>query len=95
MFVVAFSTAQESVPAGRLEDISSRVTRAMVLRASLDAYEGIRLPSSPSLVLPARGADSLIQLRRSIQPDLVLLPSGSDASDHQVLYMEATRLADT
>jgi LmbE family N-acetylglucosaminyl deacetylase len=36
--------------------------------------------------------DSLIQLRRSIQPDLVLLPSGSDVhQDHQVLYMEGTR----
>jgi LmbE family N-acetylglucosaminyl deacetylase len=94
VFVAAFSTAQDSVPPGwPLNILQQEFTKAMALlgipptHITVFDYPVRRLSYYRQEVL-----DNLIQLRRDTQPDLVLLPSGSDVhQDHQVLHMEGTR----
>jgi N-acetylglucosamine malate deacetylase 1 len=94
VYVAAFSTAEESVPEGALRD-----TLKLEFYA---AMEDIGVPSRHLYVYkyPVRKLsyfrqevlEDLVELRRELQPDLVLLPSGNDVhQDHQVLHAEGLR----
>jgi LmbE family N-acetylglucosaminyl deacetylase len=92
--VVAFSTAEASLPAG------SKPGR---LKAEfLDAMSSYGIPGEQLFVhdFPVRRLsshrqevlDELVKLRRIIKPDAVLLPSGADVhQDHQVVHAEGLR----
>jgi N-acetylglucosamine malate deacetylase 1 len=77
--VLAFSTATESLPPG---------SPPTLLRDEFfQDYPVRRLSSHRQDVL-----EDLVQMRRKFQPDMVLLPSGSDLhQDHQVVYAEGLR----
>ena len=92
--VVAFSTAEASLPAGskpgRLKD------------EFLDAMSSFGIPESQLYVcdFPVRRLSShrqdvleeLVKLRRDIAPDAVFVPSGADLhQDHQVVHAEGLR----
>ncbi len=91
---VAFSAAEESVPAGLPKDI----LRTEMKRAS--GLLGIRDDSLQILSYPVRKfphhrqeiLEDLVALARDVKPDLVLLPSTHDThQDHQVIAQEGFR----
>jgi len=94
VFVAAFSTAEDSLPAGKAPDtLKKEFFAAMpvlgVPKSNLIVYDyRVRyLSYSRQEVLEA-----IVGLRGDIDPDLVLLPSGKDLhQDHQVVYMEGLR----
>ena len=94
LFVAAFSTAEESLPPGaaptRLRD------------EFLSSMEILGVPREKTFVFgyPVRRLsyfrqdllEELVQLRRQINPDMVILPSSTDLhQDHQVLNAEGLR----
>lgn len=92
--VAVFSTAEESLPPGS--------EPGTLKREFLEAMPILGVPTSNLVVFdyPVRRLsyfrqevlEELVRLRRSLDPDLVLLPSGSDVhQDHQVLYAEGMR----
>ncbi|MBI4200758.1 MAG: PIG-L family deacetylase [Chloroflexi bacterium] len=94
VFVVAFSTAVDSRPPGTPEDVLKKeffqaLPTLGVKASNLIAYEYPvrRLSYHRQEVL-----EELVVLRRRIEPDLVLLPSGQDVhQDHQVIHAEGLR----
>ena len=94
VFVAAFSTAEESLPAGapptRLRD------------EFLSAMQVLGIPPGNTFVFgyPVRRLsyfrqellEELVKLRRQVKPNMVFLPSASDLhQDHQVLNAEGLR----
>ena len=92
--VAAFSTAEESRPAGTPEGIlKDEFLRAMprlgVLPENLVIYD---FPVRKLSYYRQEVLEKLVSIRNSLQPDMVLVPSGADLhQDHQVLYNEAIR----
>lgn len=92
--VVAFSTAEQSLPAECPPDLLEReFRRAMPIlgvpeeNLIVHYYPVRRLAEHRQEVL-----DEMMRLRRALDPDLVLLPSGSDVhQDHQVTHAEGLR----
>jgi N-acetylglucosamine malate deacetylase 1 len=92
--VLAFSTATESLPPGSpptlLRDEFFQAMATIGVKPELAIakdYPVRRLSSHRQDVL-----EDLVQMRRKFQPDMVLLPSGSDLhQDHQVVYAEGLR----
>lgn len=92
--VAVFSTAEESLPPDSHP--------GTLKREFLEAMPQLGVPTSNLVVFeyPVRRLsyhrqevlEELVKLRRTLVPDLVLLPSGSDVhQDHQVVYAEGMR----
>ena len=94
VYYVAFSICEESVPEGFPDDIlASEVTEATsslgIERGNLTIlrYTVRTFPEVRQQIL-----DSLIDLRTTIRPDVVLLPSSDDVhQDHQTVHEEGIR----
>jgi LmbE family N-acetylglucosaminyl deacetylase len=94
IFVSVFSTAGDSVPKGfPITALGSEFYEAMrilgVKRANLtvDDYSVRKLSYSRQEIL-----EQLVRLRKSVDPDVVFLPSGQDLhQDHQTVYNEGVR----
>lgn len=94
VYVAAFSTARASLPPGSDPDLLRKeFNAAMDLlkipeeRRFIYDYQVRKLNYSRQEVL-----EELVKLRNEIQPEMVLLPSGSDLhQDHQVVYNEGLR----
>ncbi|MBU4273942.1 MAG: PIG-L family deacetylase [Planctomycetes bacterium] len=92
--VAAFSTAEESRPPGSDEGmLKKEFLRAMpalgVEPANLRVYD---FPVRKLSYHRQEVLEELVSLRTSVNPDMVLVPSGADVhQDHQVLYKEAVR----
>jgi len=92
--VAAFSTAQQSLPAGmRPDTLRNEFLAAMAHYELTDDklhifdYEVRRLSEYRQSIL-----DNLIDLRNRIQPDVVFIPSSNDMhQDHQVINNESQR----
>jgi len=94
IYVAAFSTARASLPEGANPD--------MLRNEFLAAMEILGIPPEKLFVYDYKVRmlsyhrqevlEEMIKLRNLIQPDLVLLPSGSDLhQDHEVVYNEGLR----
>ncbi len=94
VFVAAFSSAEESLPIGAPKDLLKqefyRATPLLGVKKENTAvydYPVRRLSYFRQEVL-----EEMIKLKKQIQPEMVLLPSGQDVhQDHQVIYMEGLR----
>jgi LmbE family N-acetylglucosaminyl deacetylase len=90
----AFSPCEESVPAGFPRDVLRRESRAAAARLGIPA-DNWRLYSFRVRHFPERRQDileELVRLRRTINPDLLLVPATTDIhQDHQVICQEALR----
>lgn len=94
VLAAVFSSAAESLPAGAPHDTlrlecSESLKRLGVPegRVFLKDYPVRRFPAHRQEIL-----EELVLLRREFQPDLVLLPAGSDVhQDHQVIHDEGVR----
>ncbi len=92
--VMVFSTASDSLPAGQPPDTLRReFARAAETLGIPGAhchvydYQVRRLSYSRQEVL-----EEMVAVRRQVEPDLVLLPSGHDLhQDHQVVHTEGLR----
>jgi LmbE family N-acetylglucosaminyl deacetylase len=94
VFVAAFSTAEDSVPEGAPPDtLKNEFFRAMsILEVPEEHLTVYQYPVRRFSYYRQEVLEHLVKLRRSIQPDLVLLPSGYDLhQDHQVLHQEGLR----
>jgi N-acetylglucosamine malate deacetylase 1 len=91
---VAFSIAEESVPAGFPSDVlatevidASRALGVSSANVSTFRFPVRRFPSVRQDIL-----EEMIKLRRALDPQLVLAPASSDVhQDHQVVSAEAVR----
>jgi LmbE family N-acetylglucosaminyl deacetylase len=94
VFYAAFSTCEESVPAGFPKDVLSRELRkaAAVMGLATDntfvfEYRVRHFPQHRQAIL-----EDLIRLRAKLSPDLVFVPALSDIhQDHHVIAMEGLR----
>lgn len=94
VFVAAFSTAEDSLPAGApsttlRDEFYGAMKTLGIPEEHLFVYGHPvrRLSYSRQEVL-----DEMIRLREKIRPELVLVPSGHDVhQDHQVVFAEALR----
>lgn len=94
VFVVTFSSAEESLPVVAPKDLlKQEFYKAIPLlgvkkeNTVVYDYQVRRLSYFRQEVL-----EEMIKLKKQIQPDMVLLPSGQDVhQDHQVIYMEGLR----
>src|SRR5262249_29288886 len=92
--VVAFSTAQESLPMGSPPDrLRCELLKAMNMlgvepkRAFVYGYPVRRLSHHRQEVL-----EELVKLKRQLEPEVVFVTASTDVhQDHQVLYGEAVR----
>jgi len=92
--VLVFSTVEDSVPPGQpvtlLRDEFLESMRTLGVpeeRLTIEGYPVRRLNSFRQEVL-----DTLISVRRRIEPDIVLAPASSDVhQDHQVVHHECLR----
>jgi N-acetylglucosamine malate deacetylase 1 len=93
-FVAAFSTAEESLPTG--------AKPGLLGEEFLSSMQQMGIPEGNTRVFgfPVRKfsyqrqelLEEIVSLRREIDPDLVLLPAGSDwHQDHHVVYEEGVR----
>ena len=92
--VVAFSTAKESLPPGvPLDTLKNEFLTAMqILGVSNDHLLIFDYPVRQLTDHRQEILEHLVYLRRSLSPEVVFAPSGSDVhQDHQVLYAEAVR----
>jgi N-acetylglucosamine malate deacetylase 1 len=92
--LACFSWCEESVPEGYARDVlKSEFKAAMEILAI--APERVRLYDQRVRHFPAHRQDileTLVVLRREIEPDLVLIPSSSDIhQDHGVIAQEGVR----
>jgi N-acetylglucosamine malate deacetylase 1 len=92
--VAAFSTARESLPPGSPPD-RLRVEFLKAANVLGIAPNDVFVYDYPVRKLSYHRQEvleELVRLRAAIQPDMILLPSGSDLhQDHQVLYNEGLR----
>ncbi len=92
--VAAFSTARASLPPGSDPDLLRKEFNAAMDLLEIPGqqryiydYQVRKLNYSRQEVL-----EELVKLKKEIQPEMVLLPSGSDLhQDHQVVYNEGLR----
>lgn len=92
--VVAFSTAEQSLPAGSPPDrLRCEYLKAMAIlgvqpeRTFVHSYPVRRLFHHRQELL-----EELMNLKRELQPEVVFVTAGTDVhQDHQVLYGEAVR----
>ncbi len=94
IYVAAFSTARASLPEGADPDtLKNEFLASMdilgIPRERLFVYDyKVRMLSYHRQEV----LEEMVKLKQNIQPDLVLLPSGSDLhQDHQVVYNEGLR----
>lgn len=92
--IAAFSSCEESVPEGFDRSVLTGEFRRAAEALAIEP-ERVRLFDYPVRHFPSRRQEileDLVQLRREIDPDLVLLPASSDIhQDHQVISQEGTR----
>jgi len=92
--VAVFSSAEESLPAGKAPG-----TLVLEFRRAMEVF---RIPESQQHVFDYKVRqmpehrqsvlEALLRLRADVMPDMVLVPSGSDLhQDHQVIHNEARR----
>lgn len=94
VYYVAFSSCEMSVPNGLPGDIlrgeclsSVKTLGVLPDKVTLLDYEVRTFPTYRQEIL-----ESMIELKKKIKPDLVLLPSSSDIhQDHSTIYHEALR----
>jgi len=94
VFYAAFSTAAASVPPGYPKDILVTEVREATRRLGIQSsnlivfkYEVRKLNYERQRIL-----EDLVELKKNIRPDLVLLPSPNDLhQDHQTVALEGTR----
>ena len=94
VFVAAFSSAEDSLPVGAPKDLlKQEFYKAIPLlgvqkeNTAVYDYQVRRLSYFRQEVL-----EEMVKLKKQIQPDMVLLPSGQDVhQDHQVIHMEGLR----
>ena len=94
VYYAAFSTAEESVPAGFPPDVleteAREGTRALGIAGEnllIYKYRVRHLPHVRQEIL-----EELVRLRRDLRPSTVFLPSSHDLhQDHQTVYMEGLR----
>jgi LmbE family N-acetylglucosaminyl deacetylase len=94
VFIAAFSSAEESLPVGAPKDLlKQEFYKAIPLlgvqkeNTAVYDYQVRRLSYFRQEVL-----EEMVKLKKQIQPDMVLLPSGQDVhQDHQVIHMEGLR----
>ncbi len=94
VYYVAFSSCEMSVPNGLPGDIlrgeclsSVKTLGVLPDKVTLLDYEVRTFPAYRQEIL-----QSMIELKKRIKPDLVLLPSSSDIhQDHNAIYQEALR----
>jgi len=94
VFIAAFSSAEESLPLGAPKDLlKQEFYKAIPLlgvkkeNTAVYDYQVRRLSYFRQEVL-----EEMVKLKKQIQPDMVLLPSGQDVhQDHQVIHMEGLR----
>lgn len=94
LYVAAFSTARASLPPGSDPDLLRKEFNAAMDKLKVPDshrfiydYQVRKLNYSRQEVL-----EEMVSLRREIDPQMVLLPSGSDLhQDHQVVYNEGLR----
>jgi LmbE family N-acetylglucosaminyl deacetylase len=92
--IVVFSSADASLPKGSprnmlKEEFFDAMKALGVQKSNVNVYDyPVRtLPDHRQQVL-----EELVKIRRELEPDMVLLPSGSDLhQDHQVLHSEGLR----
>lgn len=92
--VIAFSRAESSLPAGAAEDTLEKECRAALAHLGLgeDDVQVGRMPVRHFPEHRQQVLDSLIALKRSFDPDLVLTSCGQDThQDHQVVHAETVR----
>lgn len=94
VFVAAFSTAVESLPAGDPPDtLKNEFYKAMSIIGVKD--ENLFVYDYPVRKLSYQRQEileELVRLKREIKPDLVLLPTSYDVhQDHQVVHAEGVR----
>lgn len=94
VYVVAFSSAAESLPA--------HLPQETLVREFANAMDSLKVPAENTTVLgyPVRHfpahrqaiLEDLVRLRARWQPELVLLPASTDVhQDHQVIHAEGLR----
>jgi LmbE family N-acetylglucosaminyl deacetylase len=92
--LAAFSTAEESLPKGSPPDTLRRELLAAMPKLGV-ALERLVIRDFPVRKLSYHRQEVLeeiVQLRRSIDPDLVMIPSANDLhQDHQVVHAEGLR----
>jgi Uncharacterized proteins, LmbE homologs len=94
VFYAAFCLCSKSLPAGMPPDTLMHQCKAATAilgikpeNLSLFNYEVRELPQSRQQIL-----EELLQLNKTIKPDLVFLPAASDIhQDHQVIHLEGMR----
>jgi len=94
LFVVVFSTAAESLPAGAPSTLLGDEFRSAMHVMGVPSenqfvydYQVRHLPAHRQQVL-----EELVRLRGKVKPDTVFLPSGDDIhQDHQVVHIEGLR----
>jgi LmbE family N-acetylglucosaminyl deacetylase len=91
---VAFSIAEESVPAGFASDVLATevVHASKALGVDPNNVSTFRFPVRRFPSVRQEILEEMIRLRRTIDPQLVLAPASSDVhQDHQVVSAEAIR----
>jgi LmbE family N-acetylglucosaminyl deacetylase len=94
VYVAAFSTANESLPAGckpnlLKEEFAQAMRTLDVPEEHIITYD---YPVRRLSYYRQEVLEDLVQLRRSIEPDMVFIPSIRDVhQDHQVLHNEGVR----
>lgn len=94
VYIVAFSSAKESVPEGAPQDtLGSEFYQAMsILEVPEQQIVLFDYPVRRFSYFRQEVLEDVVKLKREINPDLVLLPSGSDLhQDHQVVFQEGLR----
>lgn len=91
---VAFSTCQQSLPKGLAPDTLEKecrlaVSELGVKEANVQIFD-FQVREFPAYRQPI--LETLVQLNKDLQPDLVIIPSASDVhQDHAIIHQESLR----
>lgn len=91
---VAFSTCEKSLPAEMAPDTLEQECKTAVKELGMDPGRLMFFDFEVRIFFQKRQEilEEMVSLNKSIQPDLVLIPSASDShQDHQVIHGEALR----
>lgn len=91
---VAFSTCEKSLPAGMAANTLEQECKTAVKELGIDRGKLSFLDFEVRNFFQKRQEilEEMVNINKSIQPDLVLIPSASDIhQDHQVIHNEALR----
>lgn len=91
---IAFSTCKKSLPSGFAEDTLETECKAAVKELGIDSGNLLFLDFEVREFTQKRQEilEAMVHLSKSIQPDLIFIPAGSDIhQDHQVIHAEALR----